>query len=421
MVFQEITDNPDEGDREEVRMQDKLWTKKPESSLVHPDDSPRATTMALHDTVEIDMSNSAIQNGEASANIVEMNVEPSVENDDAEHSEVAQPEAADEEAEVDSEAQVHHEEPMETRPPVESSDPAALKVDADEMSNIENYSEISKVGDSDNSEVYLTPTGTDDVRKGELHSPECNYEESVLLVNHEDLFEVSKTVENLVSEVANHVENCSNAAESMPTDNISYEDYSEPSEPSILPVDKDHLTELTNYETLDDDDRNGHRDNDHPDEDSLDDRANQTPDTQGETPSTAEQLAGSPLEQEYMEDLASETPDEQFVTNLESVGCEHTELPIQIDNDLCLEDQDADRARGILGPNEDDTIDQEDPGNEPEERQDIAIIGSNDPQVMQGLGPAIMDIITNGNIASSNDLALQRPEQISKCLSTQWW
>uniref|UniRef100_A0A146M1B0 Neurobeachin n=1 Tax=Lygus hesperus TaxID=30085 RepID=A0A146M1B0_LYGHE len=378
-VYEEITENPEEVEREEVRLKEKVWEEKSENGHLHPDDSPRATTMALHDTVEIDLPETLqTESSTVEDNKREFNLDIKSE-------------------EVLAESQVEESLEYTEISPKESSSDTVLKVDADSISNTENYSEMSKVGDSDNSEVYLTPTGMDDARKDEMHSPECNEDESVQLSNSDEMYEINKTMENILTEVVSHVDNCSNVSEVVQNESYPFVEFSEPSMPSML-VDSNEAISAS-QKTIEPIDNNLSNDED------CTQANDDHPTASYQEPFTSETMeSGS---EKLDEECHSVDPPVQSITNLENVDCDQTELPIEI-SDL------------RIGPVEDESSKNDyetgvhmEEDNDEQIKEDIAIIGSDDPNMMHH-GSAIMDIITNGNLPPPNDEAVKQVEQLGQ-------
>lgn len=357
-------------------MKEKLWEKKPENNHVLPDDSPRATTMALHDTVEDLPSN--------------LPNEP-------EGSEVKRDFTLDIKPDSETPQAVESGDPAEVNLKETSSD-TALKVDADD--NAEIYSEIGKVGDSDNSEVYLTPTGIDEVRKDELHNSECNDDESVQHASSEELYEISKTMESIVTEVVSHVDNCSNESETIQTESYPFVEFSEPAKPSIVDTvasDSGLVTpEMT--DTIDENQTNP--------EDCA--KTSDDADLFDQIPSVTSEIA--------VENGEFESPSQpmQSSSDPENFNCDQTELPVAI-SDLSLKSESPPPMQCETSKDENVEVEPAQTEGEPDEepKEDIAIIGADDANVMQ-TGSAIMDMITNGNLPPHNEEMIKQVEQLGE-------
>ena len=101
------------------------------------------------------------------------------------------------------------EEESKFRDNILNANDSMLKVEAEEITLLENYCELNRVGDSDNSEVYLTPTGTDGERKDDSQNTELN-SEIYSVQNREDTEIICISNDEIVTEVVTSNYSCSN-------------------------------------------------------------------------------------------------------------------------------------------------------------------------------------------------------------------
>ncbi|XP_014250382.1 neurobeachin isoform X2 [Cimex lectularius] len=218
-VYQDIHENSEESEVREERRNDR-WAndKKQDSANFSIEDSPTATTMALHDTAEVNVpSNSGDSN---CVFLVETNNLP--------YTREVSSDEKDKEGNYITESSEMQNRMTET----------TLKLDADEMSNIENSGEFSKIGDSDNSEVYLTPTGTEADKRELQNSDYIEDIESVHQLSSETnviLSEASELIESVVREATESKVICSKFSEKS-------DDTLEPSEELIETIMPSNLT-----------------------------------------------------------------------------------------------------------------------------------------------------------------------------------
>lgn len=168
------------------------WTKDEVQKFQKVQDSPTAMTLTLHDIGEInvpDVDNTTIQNGDQKSFALKSgNVNLEMGNLEIENSE----------------------EDIKFRDNILNANDNILKVEAEEMAILDNFCELNRVGDSDNSEVYLTPTGTDGERKDDSQNTELSSE--IYSVQNRDDSEVSCVSSNeiVVTEVVTSNDSCSN-------------------------------------------------------------------------------------------------------------------------------------------------------------------------------------------------------------------
>ncbi|KAL1129748.1 hypothetical protein AAG570_012692, partial [Ranatra chinensis] len=148
--------------------------------------SPTTTAMALHDTAEVNIPNMS--------NVSESQTE-------GENSNISKEEMIDENGESNPVIECQdYKEDLENM--LNDNIDCTLKGEPEDISNLEISSEVSRIGDSDNSEVYLTPTDTDVDKKDEVQNLEIgSICESVQLEEKED--------ECVVTEVVRGNDNCS--------------------------------------------------------------------------------------------------------------------------------------------------------------------------------------------------------------------
>ncbi|CAH1393721.1 unnamed protein product [Nezara viridula] len=168
------------------------WTKDEVQKLQKIQDSPTAMTLTLHDIGEInvpDVDNPTIQNEDKKSFALDSgNVSLEMNKLEMENSE----------------------EEIKFRDNILNANDNMLKVEAEDMAILDNFCELNRVGDSDNSEVYLTPTGTDGERKDDSQNTELSSE--IYSVQNRDDSEVSCVSSNeiVVTEVVTSNDSCSN-------------------------------------------------------------------------------------------------------------------------------------------------------------------------------------------------------------------